>query len=123
MPSKLVVTNTQEDTQLVINLDKTCVRFSTTWHSIICKVGTWCNANCQLVVVATFVSKENKGGRNHYWIILITYGYIGWILEYFIITKGMENEGVEEIKNIKDGRRKIQQISILDYFNVVRWVT
>jgi hypothetical protein len=32
----------------------------------------------------------------------------------------MEKEGVEEIKNIKDGRRKIQQISILDYFNVVR---
>jgi hypothetical protein len=33
----------------------------------------------------------------------------------------MENEGVEKIKNIiKDGRRKIQQISILDYFNVVR---
>jgi hypothetical protein len=32
----------------------------------------------------------------------------------------MENEGVDEIKNIKDGRRKIQQISIFDYFNVVR---
>jgi hypothetical protein len=32
----------------------------------------------------------------------------------------MENEGVEEIKNIKAGRRKIEQMSILDYFNVVR---
>jgi hypothetical protein len=107
MPSKLVVTNTQEDTQLVINLNNPCVRFSTIGHATICKVGTWCNAICQLVVIATFVGKENNGETNHYWIILDTFGYIGWILEYFLITKGMENEGVEEIKSIKDGRRKI----------------